>query len=700
MKSMLIMATSLAISTCAYAQTPNDTLSNEVELNEVVVKANPIINKADRKLLIPNAEQIKGSANGVDLLRKLNVPALIVSPVDQTIKLASNGKVDLRINGRAVSDKDLQAIDPSTVMRVEYHDNPSLRYGDAEIVIDFIVKNRTSGGSYFMGLTQGLNKGYNDFHNSVKLNYKKSEFSLNSSIQPRWDLGQWRNNTEYYTRADGSCYERTEEGVPANANVFNSWNSLSYSFTDPDKQLFWAQVSMYYSNTKHSDYKGILSNSDTGERFMMNDLNSSRNYNPSLDIYYQRHIKKDQLLMFNIVGTITPSKSSRTYTESPILENGSLSESLSTDINTHIKGKNYSLIAEVDYEKTWSNSRFTGGVRYTGNWSHSKYLEQKEESRTRWNNIYAFGEYWRRLGDKIDLTLGIGATQYYNHTGDISNATFFVRPKVNLRYRPSNVSTFKFNLSAYGNTPSISQLTSVRQQIDNAQVSIGNSNLKNYTTYRAQLQYEFLKGPIYGYLRGTYRYHHKPVMEYKYWEGDKIISSFANHHNAHAFNYESHIALNNWKNWVSASAHFGVNRYIMHGNNYTHTYNNTYWNLYAEISHWNWSIGAQINTNYNTLWGESINGGESAYILALTYQHKNVYFMLGCMNPFSDDYKVKSENRNRFAGYKRASHLQATQRMCVLGIRWNIQWGRKHNSGSKRLNNSGSSESVKAAGKG
>lgn len=74
--------------------------------------------------------------------------------------------------------------------------------------------------------------------------------------------------------------------------------------------------------------------------------------------------------------------------------------------------------------------------------------------------------------------------------------------------------------------------------------------------------------------------------------------------------------------------------------------------------------------------------------------------MLGCMNPFSDDYKVESENHNRFAGYKRASHLQATQRMCVLGIRWNIQWGRKHNSGSKRLNNSGSSESVKAAGKG
>ena len=700
MKSMLIGALCLTIPTCVYAQAPADTLDNEIELKEVVVKANPVIHKADRKLLIPDAEQIKASANGVDLLRKLNVPALIVSPVDQSIKLASNGKVDLRINGRAVSDKDIQAIDPGTVIRVEYHDNPSLRYGDAEIVIDFIVKNPTSGGSYFFGLSQGLNKGYNDFYNNVKFNNKKSEFSFNNSFQSRWNLGQWRDNTEYYTRADGSRYERVEEGVPANATNMGNWSSVSYSLTDPDKQLFFVQASMYYNDSKHNDYKGILSNSDTGEHFMMNDINSSKSYNPSLDIYYQRHIKKDQLLMFNIVGTVTPSKSRRIYTESPIMENGAVSEFLSSDIKTQIKGRNYSLIAEADYEKSWKNSRFTGGVRYTGNWSHSEYLEQQEKSHTRWNNIYAFGEYWRRLGDKVDLTLGLGATQYYNYTGNVTNSAFFVRPKVNLRYRPSNSSTFKLNISAYGNTPSISQLTSVRQQIDNAQVSEGNNNLKNYTTYRSQLQYELTKGPVYAYLRGTYRYHHNPIMEYKYWEGEQIISSFANHRNAHVFNYESHIALNNWKNWISVSAHFGVNRYIMHGNNYTHTNNNTYWDFYTEISHWNWSIGAQINTNYNTLWGESINGGGSAYVLALMYQHKNAHFMFACMNPFSGDYKVDSENRNRYAGYKRTQHLQATQRLCVLGIRWNIQWGRKHQSGSKRLNNSGGSESVKAAGKG
>lgn len=700
MKSMLITAICLTITSGVYSQTPTDTLDNGVELKEMVVNANPIINKADRKLLIPNEQQIKGSTNGVDLLRKLNVPALIVSPVDQSIKLASSGKVDLRINGRAVSDKEIQSIDPRTVLRVEYHDNPSLRYGNAEIVIDFIVKNPTSGGSYFGNLTQALNKGYHDNYHNLKLNHKKSEFAFTNNFQPRWNLGQWRDNTEYYTRTDGSRYERVEEGIPADMTVFNDWCAMSYSFTDPEKQLLWVQASMSYENTKHNDYQGILTSKDNGERFKMNDLNSSRSYNPTLDIYYQRNLKNDQLLMFNAVGTITPSRSNRTYTEYLIGENDIVDNTPISDINTNIKGKSYSIVADMMYEKSWKNQRFTSGARFEGNWSKSEYIQQKQESKSNWKNGYIYGEYWQRMGEKMDLTLGAGVLYYKNHAGKETSSSIIFRPRLNLRYRPNNSSTFKLNFSTSGNTPTISQLTGVRQQIDNAQVSEGNAKLKNFISYRSQIQYEYMKGAFYGYLRGTYWYRHNPIMEYKYWDGDYIVSSYANHKNSHIFLYETHIAINNWKNWVTASVNFGFKRSIMHGNNYTHTYNNPYWNCYAEISHWNWSIGAQINTNYNSFNGESLSGGESAHVIALMYKYKNTQFMLACMNPFSNDFKVESENRNKYAGYKRTSYLKATQQLVAIGVRWNIQWGRKHNSGAKRLNNSGSSESVKAAGKG
>lgn len=698
MKSMLIGALCLAISLCAYAQTPADSLTKE--LGEIEVKATPVINKADRKLYIPQAEQVKSSANGTDLLRKMNLPSVIVSPVDQSIKLASSGNISLRINGRAVDQNEIQTIDPRTVVRVEYHDNPSLRYGETEVVIDFIVKNPTSGGSYYTNLTQGLNKGYTDFNNNLKLNNKKSEFSLTNNFSARWDLGQWRDNTEYYTRADGSTYERVEEGELADATQFRNWTALNYNFTDPDKQMLNVQARMYYDNFLHNDYMGVLTNSDTGERFKMKDLNSSLSINSSLDLYYQRNLKKDQLIMFNVVGTITPSSSERTYTEQQLFENDELAPDFSADIHTNIKGMNYHFVAEGDYEKLWEKSRFTGGVKYTGSWSNSKYPESGQMSNSSWSNIYAFGEYWRRLGEKVDFTAGLGVTQYFNKTAEVSNSSFFVRPKFNLRYRPSRSSTFRLNFSTYGNTPSISQLSTVRQYIDNVQASEGNANLENYTTYRSQVQYELSKGVFYGYLRSAYKYSPNPIMEYKYRDGENIITSFANHKNAHVFSHEAHAGVNNWKDWVSASAHFGFNRYIMHGNDYTHTYNNPYWNVYAEVSHWGWSIGAQFTTNYNNFWGETLNGGESAYFIVVTKQYKNLFFMLGAMNPFSNEYKVESENLNRLAGYKRTSYLQATNRLCVFSVRWNVQWGRKHQSASKRLDNSSGSESVKASGKG
>lgn len=79
--------------------------------------------------------------------------------------------------------------------------------------------------------------------------------------------------------------------------------------------------------------------------------------------------------------------------------------------------------------------------------------------------------------------------------------------------------------------------------------------------------------------------------------------------------------------------------------------------------------------------------------------YKNMFFMLGTMNPFSNEYKVESENLNKLAGYKRASYLQATNRLFVFSVRWNIQWGRKYNSATKRIDNSSGSESVQTSGK-
>lgn len=53
---IFVFAISLVLTTNIYAQSSIDTLNSEVELKELVVKADKIINKADRKMYIPDGE--------------------------------------------------------------------------------------------------------------------------------------------------------------------------------------------------------------------------------------------------------------------------------------------------------------------------------------------------------------------------------------------------------------------------------------------------------------------------------------------------------------------------------------------------------------------------------------------------------------------------------------------------------------------
>lgn len=109
-------------------------------LNGVSVTASAQRGKVDRKIVYPSERQAKVSANGVELLQQLMLPRLQVDPINNTIKVPGDGEVQLRINGVKVTVQEIRALRPDEIIRVEYHDNPGLRYGNAEIVLDYIVR--------------------------------------------------------------------------------------------------------------------------------------------------------------------------------------------------------------------------------------------------------------------------------------------------------------------------------------------------------------------------------------------------------------------------------------------------------------------------------------------------------------------------------------------------------------------------------
>lgn len=675
----------------------------QVDLNEVTVEASSWVQKADRNLLYPNAQQIEQSRNGLQLLQKLQIPGVIINPTDNSIALADQSEVSLRINGRPVDNKEIQALSPEQIVRVEYIDNPGVRYGEVGAVIDFIVKNPTSGGSFMGDITQSVNRGFGEYWLSAKANSGKSEFSYSGWFSPRWNMEMLRDNVEHYELPDGTRYSRTEESI--DGNRFEQWNnghSLNYNFLDPKKQMFNASLKFYY-NQNVVLFRGLLTDhSPGGTTSLMLDDSKNRSINPMLNLYYQYNLDEDQLIMANVVASYEQPNSHRIYTEDELFytDNSFTTGSSLVDIDNLIKSRTYSILGEVDYEKRWENSRVTAGIRHTQSWITNNYVEQGIDDRMNQGNSYIFGEYWMRLGPHFDFSAGVGYSLYSYVPRDRESHLYSIwRPRLSARYTIDDYSSLRFNFVRMGSVVSLDMLSPVVQDVDGIQQSTGNPDVKPYATYKYELQYQYNRGIFYGKLGARYTHAPGAIMPEKVWVGDKILTRFDNQKNAEELRFYLDIRITAIPDWLTLSAGPAWHRYWMRGNNYTHVYNNFYCYATFELSHWGFSLEGMLQTNFNRFWGETLDGGENVHTLKLSYNYKNWNFGVMVLDPFINDYKVKKENWNRYAGYHQVITTNMIKQMVAVSVSWNLNWGRRYETDEQRINNVIGGGGVNAAGK-
>ncbi len=132
---------------------------------------------------------------------------------------------------------------------------------------------------------------------------------------------------------------------------------------------------------------------------------------------------------------------------------------------------------------------------------------------------------------------------------------------------------------------------------------------------------------------------------------------------------------------------------------YSHTYTNWYYEAEASFNYKQFSLFWQINTNWNNFWGETLSGGENIQMLAVYYKHKNLRVGVGAFNPFTDNYKVQSENWNKFASYKTNNYIKESSRMFLVNFSYNFSFGRSFKTAQRKVNNSDNDSGVMGTGK-
>ncbi len=705
----LLFAAISATSITSFAQTGSNAAnvpadSTSLMLAEVVVKASPVIHKSDRDLFIPSAEAVKQSNNGLSLLQNIQIPTLVVNTVLESVSNPS-GDVQLRINGREASINEIKALLPESIVRVEYHENPGLRYNDANAVLDFIVRNPTVGGSVMADAMYWMQaKPSGNLDVSLKLNRGKGQFGFSIYDQLRNSLEMYREYDETVHFPDGSTLLRNESPKGGKYDDNLIWSTADYSYIDPDKTTFYASLSLFHRTPESIGYDGLMSSSLVNPDGTSTSIEPSflsveqRNpfSSPSLNLYLDKKIDERQSIVVDFVAQYTKSRSESSYDETSVSDG-----TTATDIGTRIKDSNWSFGLETDYIRQWRRSRLTAGITWNGYFNRSTYVTSgNTDYHQRQNKLYGFAEYMQTLGP-VTATLGIGAEyndQYLRETGR-SLHSWHAKPQLTVTWR-KDWSTLKLTANTRTRTPSLSETNPTMQQIDRFQFQTGNPELKGYSTWQAIINWgQSFKRFDSSVQLGYWSTSGNAVAPTYFWDGDDyLIKTFTNGHRNSQWWWRASASIDIIPDWLSVNGYVYMTRSYSRGPGYSHQHTSWSGHAYASLSHWGFQLTFSYRRASTFLEGEVLSRSESVNSIMLSYTWRNWQFATGMMMPFGR-YDQETTQLNHDYAYRQIMRSDFIERMGIVKVSYNFKWGKQKQGAQKLIDAGPESMTSTAAGR-
>lgn len=678
MKNSFLFAVCMVSAIYSAAQEPVDTTSTH-ELEEIVIEAPKVVRKADMDVYHPSKGAVDNSKNGVQLLKNLMIPTLTVNDVLGSIT-ASGQSVQLRINGREATIEQVKALLPENIKRVEWIDNPGLRYNGANYVLNVIVVNPTAGGSLMLQAKQGLNCKFGTYMGTVKLNNGHSQWEVGGNFKLTEDLKCHREYTETFLFPDGTSLTRNE--TPVSGELDNSYGAawLSYNYIKPDTTVLYLSVQATKTFADKYDFTGLLSLSNGTDDLLLTNTDGRKGTTPQFSAYLEQHFAHRQTFVIDFNASLYTGHSFSNY-----LERFPGNPTYITDVNTFVRDRNQAYGLEANYIKNWRNSRLTAGASYSANRNRSEYDNLGGEIfHQRQDKVYFFAEYFQRI-NKVTLTGGIGA-QYtsfnFRETNQGSNS-WNLRPQATVTYTLNQNHNFRLAFTTWQSAPSLAETNIAPQQLDGFQWRIGNANLKTSSSYLLALRYSHNLPRVSGSFGVMAFSSPNAITPYLYWEGDWLITSYENSKGLKNISFWLAEQVDIIPEWLMFSGTLIYRAERMKGAGYK-LYNQCWsGNAALMFMHKGFTLTFQYVRSQRDLWGEKISWGEDLTVIDASYNWKNWQFSVGMLMPFG---KYDQGSKSLSKWNTNEQHMRLNFRMPYVNISYNLQWGRQKRGARKLIN--------------
>lgn len=495
---------------------PTVTLETDnVMLGEVVVKGSSFIRKDDHVLVIPDKQQVKHASTGYDLLYNLMIPDINVDRKTGTVS-NTTGNVILYINGEEANYRDVQSLRPRDIEKVEYYDLPTGKYAGNNAVINYIVKKRQSGGYIFADGKQTIGYMAGDYNIGGKVAHGNTSYSFWGGHTMQKYKGSIVDKNETILFPDYTVYRNRETTA---GNYRNNQQYMQFKVSNVNKKRnLSAQIALVRNETPSDenydllDYSGHYTYSTRST-----DSKQEQNLSPSLRLFGDFNIGKNQTLEFTAKGSYTQNDYTRQYTEN---ENNSLSD---------VKEDLYSFNFSANYNiKLQHQNSFGIDIRHYHNITSSTYAGDYSSWQHLWTGESMFMlNYSQRFGKHFTMILrpGLSWMNYKLHTEDVRRYCS-LKTSSRFSYQFNKKQQLALTADAGVNQPDISYMNNVDQTVDFLQIKRGNPFLDDMQVYNISLLYNGVFGKL-NVVGGTgYSIYTHNISPIYYLEGDKLIGSY------------------------------------------------------------------------------------------------------------------------------------------------------------------------------
>ena len=671
MKRLITFSIILFSTFCAYAQD----VENTITLNEVTVKAAKVVNKTDGMIIYPTDAQKQASTNGYSILEKLTLANLRIDNISHSITAIDNrGGVQIRINGIVVGKSEMLALNPKDIAKIDFINNPGVRYGDGiAYVIDIVTRRNESGYTIGTDLTSALTTLQGDDMVYGKWNKGKSELSLSYDVGGYRTKGEKSRQTADYTLKDGRIYTIERNDVESLRKSISHDAKLTYNWADSTATVFQASLSGAFNNAPDNyTVKDIV---DGTRQYKATSRAKDKSYSPVLDIYFFRQLTPRQSITANAVGTYISTQTSSFYDEG-------------APYKYDVDGKTASLLTEVIYENRLKPFTFSTGLNYSHKHIKNDYSgDASSLTKTNNNRLYAFAEIKGML-QPFSYTLGMGASFiHYTQNGHRYNFWTF-HPKASLTYQINNSMQLSYTYQMQDKVSRIAMTSDAMVRTNSMEWTVGNPDLKPSHDMEHRLRVSYNTSRLQTFVEGYYKQCLKPNMaHYERTDDNQFIYTQINQKEIDVLDVYAYASYWLLPEKLQIAANGGIYRCFNFGYDYTHCY--TSWFYASSITAYlgNFTLQGYVDNGNRFLEGES-KGYNGAYsVLKASYTWHDLQFSLSWSNPFMSNYKsYENELLNRNIHKHTVGYSKANGNLISLNISWRLSRGSKHKSAEKRIN--------------